>query len=81
MDGERLFKIVMMDLNSDILKLEDELESTINSNLGVNEKTKKIKKLLSQMVMVESSIVKFTSMFSIDNNNNNILNNEQNGQF
>jgi hypothetical protein len=80
MDGERLFKIVMMDLNSDVLKLEDELESTINSNLGVNEKTKKIKKLLSKMVMVEASIVKFTSMFSI-NNNNNILNNEQNGEF
>ncbi len=70
----------MMDLNSDVLKLEDELESTINSNLGVNEKTKKIKKLLSKMVMVEASIVKFTSMFSI-NNNNNILNNEQNGEF
>lgn len=81
MDGERLFKIVMMDLNSDILKLEDELESTINSNLDVNEKTKKIKKLLSKMVMVEASIVKFTSMVSINNNNNNILNNEQNGEF
>ena len=81
MDGERLFNIVMMDLNSDILKLEDELESTINSNLDVNEKTKKIKKLLSNIAMVEASVVKFTSMVSINNNNNNILNNEQNGQF
>jgi len=81
MDVERLFKIVMMDLNSDILKLEDELESTINSNLDVNKKTKKIKKLLSKMVMIEASIVKFTNMVSTNNNNNNILNNEQNGEF
>jgi hypothetical protein len=68
MDGERLFKIVMMDLNSDLLKLEDELETTINSSIDVNEKTKKIKKLLSNIAITEASITKFSSMVSINNN-------------
>jgi hypothetical protein len=68
MDGERLFKIVMMDLNSDLLKLEDELETTINSSMDVNEKTKKIKKLLSNIAITEASITKFSSMVSMTNN-------------
>ena len=68
MDGERLFKIVMMDLNSDLLKLEDELETTINSSMDVNEKTKKIKKMLSSMAITEASITKFSSMVSMTNN-------------
>ena len=69
MDGERLFKIVMMDLNSDLLKLEDELETTINSSMDVNEKTKKIKTLLSKIAITEASITKFSDMVSITNNN------------
>lgn len=68
MDGERLFKIVMMDLNSDLLKLEDELETTINSSMDVNEKTKKIKTLLSKIAITEASITKFSDMVSITNN-------------
>ena len=68
MDGERLFKIVMIDLNSDLLKLEDELEMTINSSMDVNEKTKKIKTLLSNIAITEASITKFSGMVSITNN-------------
>ena len=69
MDIERLFKIVMMDLNSDLLKLEDELETTINSSMDVNEKTKKIKTLLSSIAITEASVTKFSDMVSITNNN------------
>jgi hypothetical protein len=58
----------MMDLNSDLLKLEDELETTINSSMDVNEKTKKIKKLLSNIAITEASITKFSAMVSINNN-------------
>jgi hypothetical protein len=68
MDIERLFKIVMMDLNSDLLKLEDELETTINSSMDVNEKTKKIKTLLSSIAITEASVTKFSNMVSITNN-------------
>jgi len=64
MDGERIFKIVMMELNSDKLKLEEELECTINSSIDVDNKIIKIKELLSQIATLESSIGKFTSMTS-----------------
>lgn len=78
MNGERIFKIVMMELSSDLLKLEEELECTINSDIDVNAKTIKIKELLSQIAITEAGMAKFTSMASI---NNNELNNEQNGKF
>jgi hypothetical protein len=78
MNGERIFKIVMMELTSDSLKLEEELERTVNSDIDVNEKTIKIKDLLSQIAITEASIAKFTNMVST---NNNELNNEQNGKF
>ena len=78
MNGERIFKIVMMELSSDLLKLEEELECSINSDIDVNTKTIKIKELLSQIAITEASMAKFTSMASI---NNNELNNEQNGKF
>ncbi len=58
-----------MDLNSDLLKLEDELETTINSSMDVNEKTKKIKTLLSSIAITEASVTKFSNMVSITNNN------------
>lgn len=53
-----------MDLVSDNLKLEEELEKVINSNLEINEKTKAIKSILTNMVSTEASVTKLTSMFS-----------------
>ena len=74
MNGERLFKIVMMELTSESLKLEEELESTINSDMDVNSKTTKIKELLFNIATIETSISKFTSMVSTNQNNNEIKN-------
>jgi len=74
MNGERLFKIVMMELTSDSLKLEEELEFTINSDMDVNSKTTKIKELLFNIATIEISISKFTSMVSTNQNNNEIKN-------
>jgi hypothetical protein len=71
MSSERIFKIVIMELTSDNLKLEAELEKTINSDLEINEKTNTIKTILAKMVAIDGSIVKFTNM--ITNNNNNKL--------
>lgn len=71
MNGERIFNIVTMELSSEILKLEEELENTINSDLEINLKTEKIKNLLSQIVKTEASLEKFTGMVSVNNNNNN----------
>ena len=69
MNGERLFKTILMELNLDSIKLEDELETTINLDMNINEKTLKIKELLTKIAITEASITKFSSMVSINNNN------------
>ena len=79
MNEDRLFRIVMMELTNDNLKLEHELEYIINSNMEINKKTFKIKELLTKIAMIENSIIKFNSMVSIIDNNNEI-NKEQNGK-
>lgn len=60
-----------MELASDQMKLEDELEKTINSDMEINVKLKSIKSLLSQMTAIDASIAKFTSMTNNNKNNNN----------
>lgn len=65
-----------MELTSDNLKLEDELERAINGDLEINVKTLRIKRILSRIVAVEASIAKFTSLMT---NNNNQLNPQNNG--
>lgn len=57
-----------MELNLDSIKLEDELETTINSDMNINYKTIKIKELLTKIAITEASITKFSSMVSINNN-------------
>ena len=70
MNTERLFKIVLVDLTSDQLKLEDELEKTINSDMEINIKVSNIKSLLNRMSINESSLTRFNSMIEANNNNN-----------
>jgi hypothetical protein len=77
MNTERIFKIVLTELSSDVLKLEEELESEINSSSEINEKVTRIKKLLSDIVTTEASIVKFTNMVSYNNNNEELKNEKQ----
>ena len=69
MNIERLYKVVLMDLTSQQLKIEDELELTINSAKDVNEKSRIIRNLISELVTVENSITKFTGMITQINNN------------
>lgn len=72
MDGQRLFKIVVNELMTDNLKLEDELERVINSAIPIEQKTIEIKLLLSKIVATEASLIKFTSMMNNNNNNNEV---------
>ena len=62
----------MGDLSLDILKFEDELEVTMNSSIQIDEKTKKIKELLSKITQTEAMMVKFTELISSSSNNNKI---------
>lgn len=75
MDMERLFKIVITDLTSERLKLEESLESAINSKMEIETKVKTIKDILAKITINEASITKFSSMIT----NNNLQNNEENG--
>jgi len=69
METQRTIKLVLMELAVDNLKLEDQLERTINSDSEINNKTERIKTILAQIVAVEASITKFTSLITPKNNN------------
>lgn len=58
-----------MDLTTESLKLEQELEHVINSDLEIDHKTQTIKSILSKMVSIDASITKFTGMVTKNNNN------------
>jgi hypothetical protein len=68
----RILTIVSLDLTSKILKLEEQLETTINSNLDVDIKLTKITDLLGEIVLAEKSLEKFTIM----TNKNNVSDNK-----
>jgi len=72
MNTERLFKIVIMELTNDIMKLEQDLEAYINSELDANAKLAVVKSTLSKIVTAEASLTKFTKMMSsgVDNKKN-----------
>ena len=57
-----------MELSSDKLKIEQELERIINSDMEISVKIKKIKYLLAKLVIAESSISKFANMLNNENN-------------
>lgn len=53
-----------MELTTDNLKLEEELERTMNSDSDITFKTTKIKEILHKIVITEAMITKFTGMAS-----------------
>jgi uncharacterized protein YutD len=86
MNTERLFNAVLIDYSSEQLRLEDKLETVINSKMDIDDKINQIKSLLAEITTNEASILKFKSMVSIPNNNGPVegsdkqINNEENGQ-
>jgi hypothetical protein len=71
MNTERVFKIMVMELSNSILKIEEDIEVTINSDLDINDKVKTIKKLLVKLTNAENSFNRFTSMMPNEETNNN----------
>lgn len=71
MNTERVFKIMVMELTNSILKIEEDIEVTINSDLDISVKVKTIKKLLVKLTNAENSFNRFTSMMPSEENNNN----------
>lgn len=68
-----------MELSMDNIKLEDSIETTINSDKPIEKKIGLIKDLLAKMVATDASILRFNSMIT-NNNNNNDLTPKNNGE-
>lgn len=64
----RILAIIPLELTSKLLKLEEQVEVAINSDLDVNIKVKQIIDLLGEITTTEKSLEKFNLMV-----NNNIV--------
>jgi len=68
MDTNRLVNIIFTDLTLENLKLQDKMDSLINSNDSTDIKTHAIKKALEQLALNELMINKFQSLVQSTNN-------------
>lgn len=71
MNEERIFKMIQMELTTDQVKLENELERIMNSDIQTDKKITKIKDILGKLVTIEASLIKFITLTSGTNNNPN----------
>jgi hypothetical protein len=71
MKTERLFNVILLELSSEKMKIEDDLERIMNSDTDIEFKTTQIKALVVKLNTVEASIIKFNDMIS--NNNKTII--------
>jgi hypothetical protein len=63
METNRFMQIMVMELTSDILKAEDALEKTINSDEPLDTKIITAKHQLNNLLIAENKLAKFNSMF------------------
>lgn len=57
-------QIMIMDLTSDILKIEDALEKTMNLDSDISYKIERTKKLLDELNVAENRLSKFNLMLT-----------------
>ena len=75
MNTERLIQIVLSELNTENLKIQHDLELSINRIDNIDTKVYEIKTALRELAINELSIMKFTMLM-----NNNEINNNTNGK-
>jgi len=63
METNRFMQIMVMELTSDILKAEEALEKTINSDDVLDIKISNAKHQLTNLLVAENKLAKFNSMF------------------
>jgi hypothetical protein len=68
MDASRLINIVLTDMSLENLKLQEDLELTINSPEEIDKKIKNIKTQLKNIALNELMISKFQSLMETNNN-------------
>ncbi len=62
MNIERLFRLVVMELTTENLRLEEDLENAINSISSAKEKTTKIQRIIERMTVNDSSLNKVSTI-------------------
>ena len=70
MNTERLINVVLLELTTEKMKIEDALEQVLVSSEDITTKSFRIKDLVARLTTVETSIDKFNSMVSNNNENN-----------
>lgn len=70
MNTERLFNVVLLELSTEKLTIEDTLEQVLISSDNITNKSHQIKQLVARLATVETSIEKFNTMVSNNNNEN-----------
>ena len=70
MNTERLFNVVLLELSTEKLTIEDTLEQVLVSSDNITNKSHQIKQLVARLATVETSIEKFNTMVSNNNNEN-----------
>lgn len=73
---ERFFNLVISDLTTEKLMLEEQLETIINSKIDVDLKLSKVKEILGKITINEASLTKFVSLLT---NNEEEKKEEKNG--
>lgn len=68
MNTERLFNVILLELSTDKLKLEDDLEQTINAQYDIGFKADKIKDILDKLSKTETTIARLKAMLTNNNN-------------
>lgn len=71
MDNTRFIQLMQMELSSDILKKEENLEKAINSDKEIDSKIMDVKFQLQSLAISEIILQKFTTMLVTDENNKN----------
>jgi hypothetical protein len=69
----RTINIILMELSVDKLKAEDKLEKLVNSTVDISEKTKEIKSVLREIVLIDEMTKKWQDYMPGEEpkNNNN----------
>ena len=79
MDGNRIINLMVLELTSDKLKLEEELEWVVNSDtISIDKKVIRIKQVLKNIALNESTTLIWARQTSELNNEN--LKVEENGE-
>jgi cell fate (sporulation/competence/biofilm development) regulator YmcA (YheA/YmcA/DUF963 family) len=66
---QRFMNLIIAELSTENLKIQERLENTINSNKDVYEKVSETKQLLNELSLNELSIVKIQAIANSENNN------------